>query len=728
MMKHGDTKRTDISGTRTAARRKALLGGGVIAAVLGAGVAMAQDVPFFGLYGTPGVIDMPSADMAPDATLSTSISNFAGTTRTTISFQVLPRLSASFRYTAIQNLYLPGWTRDTYYDRSFDMRYLVLSETDMRPAVSVGLQDFIGTGLYGAEYIVASKNVGRRLQFTAGLGWGRLGSFGALGSTGTRPNEVIGQGGIPTYDRWFRGDFAAFGGIAWKATDRLTLKVEYSSDAYDDEVGSGTNSGTAYGPVFDKKSPWNFGLDYRLRNGSQLSLYSLYGSEIGAMFTMHANPYRSAFPSGLEQAPPPIRVRGNAERSDLGWQNDVNVVNGLPVRVRSQLESQGMRFEGMELTATTATLRLNNPRYGNEPEAIGRAARVMSRILPGSIETFVIVPMVKGVPMAAITLQRTDLERLEHAPADQMLARLGIADGAGQAPSLAPGTLQRLNWSFGPFIQLSVFDPDNPIRYDLGLRARASYLLMPNLVLSGSLSKKLNGNLDSVTRTVTSGLPRVRTDYAQYSRQGDPAIEHLTLTHFGRPGKNLYSRVTLGYLESMYAGASGELLWKPVGSRLALGAELNWVRPRDFDQMFGLRSNVTSSGTIPELNGHLSAYYDFGNGFHGQMDVGRYLAGDIGTTLSLDREFANGWRVGAYASFTDANIDDFGEGSFDKGIRMTIPFAWVTGKPTRQENTIAIQSLTRDGGARLNVNDRLYPLVRDYHQPELARAWGGFWR
>lgn len=707
---------------------RALLRGSVAALVLIAGTASAETQPSFGLYGTPSLIDMPNADMAEDGTLSTTVSYFAGTNRNTLTFQVAPRLTASFRYTAIQDLYLNGWTRDTYYDRSFDMRYLLVKESGWRPAVAIGLQDFIGTGLYGGEYIVASKHITPRLQVTGGIGWGRLGSYGAIGTMGTRPTQVIGEGGIPTYDRWFRGDYAAFGGIAWKATDRLTLKAEYSSDAYDTEMDSGTNSGVSYGPVFDRKSPWNYGVDYRLRGGTQLSFYSLYGSEFGALVTFHANPRSSAYPSGTEAAPLPVRPRSAAERSDLGWQNDVNIVNSLPARMRKSLSSQGLSYEGMELTATQATLRMGNPIYGDEPEAIGRAARTMTRILPGSIETFVIVPVVNGMAMSAVTLKRSDLERLENAPADQMLARMGIADGRDQMPGLEGGIAQRFTWSFGPYMQLSVFDPDNPVRYDLGLRAQARYLITPNLVLSGSIAKKLNGNLDEVTRTVTSGLPRVRTDYASYSREGDPALEHLTLSHYGRPGRDLYSRVTAGYLETMYAGVSGELLWKPVSSRLALGAELNWVRPRDFDQLFGLRSNVTSSGTIPELNGHVSAYYDFGNGFHGQLDVGRYLAGDIGATVSLDREFANGWRVGAYATVTDAKIDDFGEGSFDKGIRVTLPLSWALGKPTRRTSAMTIQSLTRDGGARLNVNDRLYPMVRDYHQPELAKEWGRFWR
>lgn len=695
---------------------------GALGTLLMTGSALAQDVPFFNLYGTPGMIDMPSAEMAPDATLSTSFSHFGGNTRTTITFQVLPKVSASFRYSAINHLYVPTWTDTSYYDRSFDIRYQILEETGNLPAVAIGLQDFIGTGLYGGEYIVASKTLGQRLHLTGGLGWGRMGSYKPLGTTGNRPTELLGQGGIPTYDRWFRGDFAAFGGLAYDVSDRLTLKAEYSSDAYVQETNT-----TGIGPVFTRTSPWNFALDYRLKNGTQLSLYHMYGSEVGAMLTFHANPKRSGAPSGAEQAPLPVAPRSAATKSDLGWQNNVELVQGLPERMRKSLDGQGLVYEGMTVTATTATLRMANKTYGYEPEAIGRAARSMSRILPGSVETFVIIPVVRGMAMSAITLKRSDLERFEHAPADQMLSKLGITDGRNMLPPLETRA-QAFNWSIAPYMQLSVFDPDNPVRADFGIRAQAKYEFAPNLILSGSLAKKLSGNLDSVTRAIPSGLPRVRTDYAQYSKQGDPALEHLTLTSFGRPGKNLYSRVTAGYLETMYAGVSGEVLWKPVDSRLAVGAEINWVRPRDFDQQFGLRSRTTTTGVIPEFNGHISAYYDLGNGFHTQVDVGSYLAGDLGATFSLDREFANGWRIGAYATFTDAHINDFGEGSFDKGIRITMPMEWGLGKPSRKTNTVTIQSLTRDGGARVNVNDRLYPMVRNYHQPDLAREWGRFWR
>ena len=715
---------------RAASRGLALAFSGL---VLGAAPLAAQDgdvrlQPTYGMFGTPSLIDMPTADAAPDAELATTVSHFAGTTRTTLSFQITPRLSGSFRYSAAGGLLVPGYNvdanyspivplpegvnPDTYFDRSFDLRYVLMTETRNRPAVAIGLQDFIGTGIYAGEYVVASKTFGNRLQVTAGLGWGRLGSFGAIGSTGTRPVVAPGTGGVPRFERWFRGDVAPFGGVAFAATDRLTLKAEYSSDAYAGEERSG---------ILTRRSPWNFGIDYRIGRNVHLSAYSLHGDTVGASITLLNGLRNSAVPGGIETAPVPVRPRAPGEARDLGWTTDSGAVPALRDRVRRALEREGLDYQGLTLESGRATLRLGNDRYGNEPQAIGRAARALTRILPGSVETIRIVPMVNGMAVSSVTFRRSDLERLENAPAEDLLARTGIEDGFGLAKGEDEGLFPRFTWALAPYFAFSVFDPDNPVRADLGLRLSGDYRLTPNLVFSGALTKKLTGNLDSVTRETPSDLPRVRTDYAQYSREGDPAIEHLTLTAYGRPARDLYSRVTIGYLEQMYAGVSGEILWKPVGSRLALGAELNYVKQRDFDQLFGLRNYEV-------LTGHVSAYYSFGNGFHGQLDVGRYLAGDYGATITLDREFANGWRVGAYATFTNVPFDDFGEGSFDKGIRLTIPLQATLGRPSRRTNTVTIQSLTRDGGARLNVRDRLYPQVRDYHRPDLAREWGRVWR
>ena len=162
----------------------------------------------------------------------------------------------------------------------------------------------------------------------------------------------------------------------------------------------------------------------------------------------------------------------------------------------------------------------------------------------------------------------------------------------------------------------------------------------------------------------------------------------------------------------MYGGVSAELLWKPVEGPLALGGEINYVRQRDYDILFDFRDYEIATG-------HLSAYYDLGAGYLGQVDAGRYLAGDWGATFSLDREFANGFRIGGFFTLTDVSSQEFGEGAFDKGIRFSMPLSWLTGEPAQRGFGLTLRPVTRDGGARLNVRNRLYEVTRGYHDPEL---------
>jgi hypothetical protein len=234
--------------------------------------------------------------------------------------------------------------------------------------------------------------------------------------------------------------------------------------------------------------------------------------------------------------------------------------------------------------------------------------------------------------------------------------------------------------------------------------------------------QKVFGNLDEATRGSNSILPRVRSEFSIYDREGEnAALMQLTAAQYFKPGRDLYGRVTVGYLERMFGGLSSELLWKPNDSPFALGVEANYVKQRDFDQRFGFRDYEVATG-------HASAYWDMGNGFRAQVDAGRYLAGDWGATFALDREFGNGWKVGAFATLTDVPFDDFGEGSFDKGIRITIPFSWLIGEPDKRGYSTTIRPLTRDGGARLDAPGRLYDRVRPLQKPALKDGWGRFWR
>lgn len=581
--------------------------------------------------------------------------------------------------------------------------------------------------MYSGEYVVATKNLSPAFSVSSGLGWGRLGSRDPIFDIGTRTSDDVDRGGKLTYQRWFRGSVAAFGGIKYTPNENLGIKLEYSSDLYVRETKTGSESAPS--------SPVNVGLDYTFNKGNtQLSLYHVLGDEVGAQISFLTNPKTSGVPGGLEPAGLPVAPRAAGSAADLGWTQDSTRQAAARSTLAGLIAKEGMTLEGMTLDSRRATVRVVNPKYQAEAQAIGRVARAMTRSLPASVEEFEIIPVVEGMPLASVVVTRTDLERYEHEAAASLQPRVRFSDAYGRAPQVDAGIYPQLDWSLGPALSFSFFDPDEPVRVDVGLRLAATYQITPGLELSGSVVQRLEGNRDEVETLRESALPRVRTDQYAYSAEGDQTIEYLQLAHYGRLGRNVYSRVTAGYLEDMYGGVSTEVLWKPVDSRLALGAELNYVQRRDFDQLFGFQDMTTTDPVtgierdIPEFNGHLSAYYAFGNGFHGQIDAGRYLAGDYGATISLDREFANGWSIGAYATFTDVSYEDYGEGSFDKGIRFTIPIASLIGQPTRQENNLTIQSLKRDGGARLNVRGRLYDQVRDYHEPNVVDTWGSFWR
>lgn len=696
-----------------------------VAAILAAALpwpAMAELRPSLNFYGVNGLMDMPSAEMQPDGELSWSLSRFGPTTRNTLTFQITPRLQGSFRYTGVRNLTLAGFgVGQTYFDRSFDLRFRLLDEGRWWPAVTVGLQDFIGTGNFSGEYVVATKTFADRVKVSAGLGWGRLGSYGSFANTGIRPAPGVATGGTPNFKQWFRGPVAPFGGVEWQVNDRLGLKMEYSSDAYALETGQG---------LMGRKSPLSFGAEYQVSPSVRLGAYYMYGSEIGIAAHFSFNPRRKPSPGVSGPGPLPVAVRPSRQADPGAWSDSWaaggNRAAALSLRdkVAEALKAQGLQLESLALAPGRAELRVRNSRFDAGAQAIGRAARVLAATMPASVEVFDIVPVVQGMGTARVRLQRSDLEALEFAPdsAAALRARADLGEAGPRSPDAvtAAGLYPAFTWSLGPYARTGLFDPSDPFRVDVGVRLQGWLDLAPGLVLSGAVTQRVAGNLSNYNRPSNSVLPRVRTeDYLRARRSTE--LERLQLAWYARPGQNLYSRVTVGYLERSFGGISAEVLWKPVQSRLALGAEVNYVRQRSFGSALGFTNYGVATG-------HVSAYYDMRNGFTAQLDVGRYLAGDVGATFTLDREFANGWRVGAFATLTNVSAAQFGEGSFDKGIRVTIPIAWMLGNGSRATAGTVLRPIQRDGGARLNVDGRLYEQVRGNHAKRLDDQWGRVWR
>ena len=323
-----------------------------VALLLGLGTSPARTDPLIGnvlnSYGLPGGVETPTAEMLPDGTLGGTVSYNELGRRHNVVFQLHPRITTALRYSRVEGM-TDHNELDHIWDRSFDIRFQVLDEAGWRPAVAVGLQDFMGTGVYSGEYIVASKSITPRLRASLGIGWGRLaGEY--------RRPDADDQGGKPNIDEWFSGSPKPFGSIAWQVNDKLSLVAEYSSDEYVPETRRGTEEAPG--------SQFNLGAYYTFNPQYQLGLYTLGGDTFGAQFSFALNPRNAPFPSGLEKAPAPVKPRPAPAADPEGWSGawsaDPTAQPAIQTALADALADEGQILESMALSSNRAELRIRN--------------------------------------------------------------------------------------------------------------------------------------------------------------------------------------------------------------------------------------------------------------------------------------------------------------------------------------------------------------------------------
>lgn len=663
------------------------------------------------INGTVGLIDMPSALTFPDGQTSWSFTGSDTMSGTVLSFQLLPNVEAVIRMQNLQDWNGPG---DNQAERSLDLKFVLFEEQGWRPALALGFTDFGANGPLASEYIVATKSLGETFRITAGLGWGRLGTYNPIGAPfGTRAPQTSNTPGI---DHFFAGDMAFFGGFEWDTpVNGLTFKAEYSSDAYVGEQLAG----------FTVNSPFNFGLDYQISRNLNLGAYYMRGNAFGFRVTLTGNPNSPVTPPDFGTGPLPVRARTADSNMTTAWASNAPVRGQMANLLATSLGEIGISIIEARLRGDTIDLQIQNNRYVREPKAIGRLARALTVALPPSVENFRISLVNGGLATTTVVLRRSDIEaqveRPNAGPESYATTQFVDAPNRIEDADFVREIDPRFSWSLTPQIDVNLFGGDAFTQADIILRGNASYRINRGLSFNLAVSQRLIGNIGEGAGPSTSPLPHVRSDAALYDSSG-PVLTRLTADYLFKLNPSTYGRVSAGYLERYFAGVSAEVLWHPTAQNWGLGVELNYVRQRAFDNMFDLQDYET-------LSGFVSLYWDTGwNGFEAQVDVGRYLAGDWGATFSLSRRFTNGWELSGYITLTDVSFDDFGNGNFDKGIALTIPLDWTLPYESRSRTTIGLGGYGSDGGARANISNRLYPIIRDYNQQDLYDSWGAYWQ
>jgi len=655
-------------------------------------------------FGGVGLMQTPSARMGELGHFAASWSRTAPYRRYSIFVQPTEWLEAGFRYVSVENReYAASDETRNNLDKGIDAKVRLWEEGRYRPALALGLRDAGGTTLFGAEYLVASKRW-YDFDLSLGLGWGYLGNAGDSDSPlgwldsrfDDRPADAGGdQGGEFALNQLFRGPMAVFGGVEWQTPwDPLLLQLEVEGNDYADEPQDNDQP---------QDSRINLGARYRLNDNLELKAGWQRGNTAMAGVSFSAN---LAGLSQAKQDPPPMPLGAPAEED---W----------PSVVARLEENAGMRVSEIRQDGDDLVVSAEPTIYRNLAKSEARAGRILHANADDAVDSFHYRWQSRGMALREDVHDRSSFVAAANASDRERNHRYGLYSHArltpAQGEALYTADPRRLNWTVGPAIEQNFGGPDGYL-YRISAYAAAEYTTDANGWFSGTVTATLADNLDEYDYIAESDLPRVRTYIGDYLAEADVGISNLQYSRTAQLDDDWYAMGYGGLLEMMYAGAGGELLYRPFDSPLALGADVNWVRQREFDQQFGLRDYDTWTG-------HLSAYLETGvEDVLAKLSVGRYLAGDVGATLDLSREFDNGVRVGAWATFTDAG-DDFGEGSFDKALYLSIPMDAFFVRSSRDRATIAWQPLTRDGGARLHRRYQLYDLTSER---DLGRYWDDY--
>ncbi len=690
-------------------------------------------LPFQGPQLTPsqmdlggvGLIQMPSGRMAEDGAFSFGYSDNSEYTFYSISLQLMPWLETTIRYTQVddvlysQDKSFSGKTK--YTDKGIDAKLRLLNESQWLPEVSVGLRDIGGTGLFDGEFIAGTKrfysNSLGQLDVTLGLGFGYLGQRGDFGNPLCSAKASFceriannGETGTVDYTRWFTGRTSLFGGIEYQTPyEPLRLKLEYDGNDYSQDLpvtGGGVN--------MTPKTPWNFGVVYAVSDGVDVRLSYERGTTVALGFNLTTN-FNTMQTPWIDNSAPAL---GNDQATTLDGVNWQALDRELD-------DIAGYKSAAIYQQDDTVTFVTEQSKYRDREVAIERAAAVIANHLPTDVRAYKIIEESKNIPVKSTEISAQNYRKVattDYFNPSIKDAILDLPPEDIEAPPLYDD-FEALSYGFSPHLSQSFGGPESFYLYSLSLDGGASYWLTQNLELSGTISLNAIDNYDKIRFNITpdgTNNYRVRTLVRAYIRDNDTYMRSLQLTWFQKYGHNWYQQVYGGYLETMFAGIGSEVLYRRPNSNWAIGADYNIIAQRDPDTAFGIFANdddyrsdtqVLSRGTT----GHLSLYYQpewsFLEGTQLQVDIGKFLATDVGVRFDVSKQFKSGVIVGAFASKTNMSAETFGEGSFTKGFYLSIPFDTVSLKPTNSRGNFAWQPLTRDGGQMLSKQNGLFTIT-----------------
>ena len=625
----------------------------------------------FNNHGSVGLINTPTARLFDESVYGITLYSGSPDTRLTLTSSPFDWLEASFYYTSIDgrpycNQDFDPVCKQSYKDKGFNFKIKILEES-IFPAVAIGINDLGGTGLYSSEYIVASYGI-NNFDFHLGIGWGALdGSKSNFKNPFTyvadrfkvRPEFTPDQTGQFSAGSLFSGETASpFFGISYLYKNRALLKFEHDTTAANGEEYNFFGSPE----IGYEKAKYNFsfGADYLINDSFSIGLSHERGNYLSLRFNYKLNP------------------KSSSKRYEYKKSEDISEKDNQYTKFIKNLENNGLGVNKILETADSLGVELTQFVHPN-------LDIIESIIKSASIDAGLTKEIKKELKVA-------DLQAFS-----------GFGDQFEDSANLIYEREKTRSFnsknsiSFRPFLA----SREEFFKGAILLENNTEYILRDNLIFNSNFKISLADNFDDFKYPPVNTYPaQVRSDVKDYYENFEKGlIGRAQFDYYLTPKKNNHIMLTAGILEEMFVGYGIEYLYFENDKNYAFGFEIFDVQKRDYQMRFGLLDyrNTTAFANFYYRN------YSF-IPFDAKVSFGEYLAGDFGSTIQLSRSFSNGVEFGVFASFTDVSSEQFGEGSFDKGIFFNIPifnnFISYTWKP-----------LTKDPGAKLIRKNSLYDLL-----------------
>ena len=561
----------------------------------------------------------------------------------------------------------PGPSNQSYKDKGFNLKTSFELQNNL--FIGVGANDIAGTGYYNSEYIVLTK-LYNNFEVSAGVGLGNYANgisinnpLAAINSSfDQRQNYASDQGGTINFSNLFSGQSAAlFFGGSYNFSKNKKIIFEYDPTS--------TNKKINYPAT---KSKFNIG--YELNHDNFDFKISL--------------------------------IRGNEVNLQINFSDNFSLYNPRPFNSSREVNN----LTDLRQALSENTIRLISLRENENEVEIHVAQNVFqNQYKPNETIKVLSKKIVKDRDLV-ITHEYLGMEVLKtYNKGSSTNVRNEIyadedIDGvsAFQANQKFPVIINRTS----PQVRNFLASREGFYYGALLIENDIEAVLSENLILISNLKYSLINNFDELYIPPLDTYPnQVRSDIKKYLNNFDDGIiiGRLELSKFSSYGKSHFFKSTFGIFEEMFGGAGFEYLYHPQGSIFSIGTEAYFVKKRDYDLKFNF---LDYQNTFFRLNAQL---IEPQTNTHFRVSYGEYLAGDIGYTFEAARRFDNGIEFSAFFTRTNVTKEQYGEGSYDKGITMKIPFNLFGN--SKNLSKVTWRPLTKDPGAllikSLNMQEQL---------------------